>query len=102
MAAADVLYEVMSIMVKKGPLSRMMDGKKEEELQKAYLTEVMFTQNRTMLYDSFSVDKNQNQPNIDEIHDSTYQVNIQSINHPQNLQSLVLTSKYPLKPAQLP
>jgi len=32
MAAADVLYEVMSIMVKKGPLSRMMDGKKEEEL----------------------------------------------------------------------
>ncbi|RGP81747.1 agmatinase 1 [Fusarium longipes] len=32
MAAADVLYEVMSIMVKKGPLSRMMTGKKEEEL----------------------------------------------------------------------
>ena len=32
MAAADVLYEVMSIMVKKGPLSRMMDGTKEEEL----------------------------------------------------------------------
>ncbi|RBR24383.1 uncharacterized protein FIESC28_02873 [Fusarium coffeatum] len=32
MAAADVLYEVMSIMVKKGPLSRMMDGKKDEEL----------------------------------------------------------------------
>ncbi|CEI66083.1 putative agmatinase 1 [Fusarium venenatum] len=32
MAAADVLYEVMSIMVKKGPLSRMMDSKKEEEL----------------------------------------------------------------------
>lgn len=26
MAAADVLYEVMSIMVKKGPLSRMVDG----------------------------------------------------------------------------
>ncbi|KND87228.1 putative agmatinase 1 [Tolypocladium ophioglossoides CBS 100239] len=26
MAAADVLYEIMSIMVKKGPLSRMMDG----------------------------------------------------------------------------
>ncbi|KAH7212237.1 hypothetical protein DER44DRAFT_808056 [Fusarium oxysporum] len=32
MAAADVLYEVMSIMVKKGPLSRMVEGKKEEEL----------------------------------------------------------------------
>ncbi|KAM0405716.1 hypothetical protein ACHAQC_000804 [Fusarium culmorum] len=32
MAAADVLYEVMSIMVKKGPLSRMMDGKTQEEL----------------------------------------------------------------------
>jgi agmatinase len=25
MAAADVLYEVMSIMVKKGPLSKMME-----------------------------------------------------------------------------
>jgi agmatinase len=28
MAAADVLYEVMSIMVKKGPLSKMIDGSK--------------------------------------------------------------------------
>lgn len=27
MAAADVLYEVMSIMVKKGPLSKMIGGK---------------------------------------------------------------------------
>lgn len=26
MAAADVLYEVMSMMVKKGPLSRMIGG----------------------------------------------------------------------------
>lgn len=26
MAAADVLYEVMSIMVKKGPLSKMIDS----------------------------------------------------------------------------
>jgi agmatinase len=26
MAAADVLYEVMSIMVKKGPLSKMVEG----------------------------------------------------------------------------
>lgn len=26
MAAADVLYEVMSIMVKKGPLSKMIEG----------------------------------------------------------------------------
>lgn len=26
MAAADVLYEIMSMMVKKGPLSNMIDG----------------------------------------------------------------------------
>ncbi|KAM0418982.1 hypothetical protein ACHAPT_012033 [Fusarium lateritium] len=32
MAAADVLYEVMSIMVKKGPLSRMIQGKEQTEL----------------------------------------------------------------------
>lgn len=32
MAAADVLFEVMSIMVKKGPLSYMGDGKKQHEL----------------------------------------------------------------------
>jgi agmatinase len=32
MAAADVLYEVMSIMVKKGPLSRMVEDKKELDL----------------------------------------------------------------------
>ncbi|KAJ3540980.1 hypothetical protein NM208_g4811 [Fusarium decemcellulare] len=32
MAAADVLYEVMSIMVKKGPLSRMIDGGEAAEL----------------------------------------------------------------------
>jgi hypothetical protein len=32
MAAADVLYEVMSIMVKKGPLSKMVSGKQIEEL----------------------------------------------------------------------
>lgn len=32
MAAADVLYEVMSIMVKKGPLSRMIQGKKQSDL----------------------------------------------------------------------
>lgn len=31
MAAADVLYEVMSIMVKKGPLSMMVDGDDDEE-----------------------------------------------------------------------
>lgn len=30
MAAADALYEVMSIMVKKGPLSMMVDGDEEE------------------------------------------------------------------------
>lgn len=29
MAAADALYEVMSIMVKKGPLSMMVDGDEE-------------------------------------------------------------------------
>ncbi|KAM5345574.1 hypothetical protein ACJ41O_011435 [Fusarium nematophilum] len=32
MAAADVLYEVMSIMVKKGPLSRMLDVAEDGEL----------------------------------------------------------------------
>lgn len=32
MAAADVLYEVMSIMVKKGPLSKMVKAGNEEEL----------------------------------------------------------------------
>lgn len=32
MAAADVLYEVMSIMVKKGPLSHMMKSLDGEEL----------------------------------------------------------------------
>ncbi|KAH6953352.1 arginase family-domain-containing protein [Fusarium avenaceum] len=32
MAAADVLYEVMSIMVKKGPLSNMVEDKKEPDL----------------------------------------------------------------------
>ncbi|UPL01285.1 hypothetical protein LCI18_012219 [Fusarium solani-melongenae] len=32
MAAADVLYEVMSIMVKKGPLSRMIQGKEQSDL----------------------------------------------------------------------
>lgn len=31
MAAADVLYEVMSIMVKNGPLSKMVDGKKHRK-----------------------------------------------------------------------
>ncbi|KAK0619191.1 arginase family-domain-containing protein [Immersiella caudata] len=31
MAAADVLYEVMSIMVKKGPLSKMVDGSKSHK-----------------------------------------------------------------------
>jgi agmatinase len=29
MAAADVLYEVMSIMVKKGPLSKMIQAQEE-------------------------------------------------------------------------
>jgi len=29
MAAADVLYEVMTLMVKKGPLSALGSGKKE-------------------------------------------------------------------------
>jgi agmatinase len=29
MAAADILYEVMSIMVKKGPLSKMIDANDE-------------------------------------------------------------------------
>lgn len=32
MAAADVLYEVMSIMVKKGPLSKMIGGENNQEL----------------------------------------------------------------------
>jgi agmatinase len=32
MAAADVLYEVMSIMVKKGPLSKMVEDNKESDL----------------------------------------------------------------------
>lgn len=32
MAAADVLYEVMSIMVKKGPLSKMIEGNDAEDL----------------------------------------------------------------------
>lgn len=32
MAAADALYEVMSIMVKKGPLSKTVDHGKEPEL----------------------------------------------------------------------
>ena len=30
MAAADTLYEVMTLMVKKGPLSAMIDDKAEE------------------------------------------------------------------------
>lgn len=29
MAAADALYEIMSIMVKKGPLSKMVAGNEE-------------------------------------------------------------------------
>lgn len=29
MAAADVLYEVMSIMVKKGPLSKMIEAEED-------------------------------------------------------------------------
>jgi agmatinase len=32
MAAADVLYEVMSMMVKKGPLSRMINAEDTSEL----------------------------------------------------------------------
>lgn len=32
MAAADVLFEVMSIMVKKGPLSKMIDSEDINEL----------------------------------------------------------------------
>ena len=31
MAAADVLYEVMSIMVKKGPLSKMINSNAKRE-----------------------------------------------------------------------
>jgi agmatinase len=31
MAAADVLYEVMSIMVKKGPLSKMIEGAEADD-----------------------------------------------------------------------
>jgi len=31
MAAADVLYEVMSIMVKKGPLSKMINSNTKRE-----------------------------------------------------------------------
>ncbi len=31
MAAADVLYEVMSIMVKKGPLSKMVEASDAED-----------------------------------------------------------------------
>lgn len=32
MAAADALYEVMSMMVKKGPLSKTVEQEKEAEL----------------------------------------------------------------------
>jgi agmatinase len=32
MAAADILFEVMSMMVKKGPLSKMVDGSRDGEL----------------------------------------------------------------------
>jgi agmatinase len=32
MAAADALYEIMSIMVKQGPLSKMVEDVVEEEL----------------------------------------------------------------------
>lgn len=32
MAAADVLYEVMSMMVKKGPLSKMIQSEEASEL----------------------------------------------------------------------
>jgi agmatinase len=32
MAAADILFEVMSMMVKKGPLSKMVDGLEDGEL----------------------------------------------------------------------
>lgn len=32
MAAADALYEIMSIMVKKGPLSQTVDDKVADEL----------------------------------------------------------------------
>jgi agmatinase len=32
MAAADILFEVMSMMVKKGPLSKMVDGSGDGEL----------------------------------------------------------------------
>jgi hypothetical protein len=32
MAAADVLYEVMSMMVKKGPLNNMIGGTENTEL----------------------------------------------------------------------
>ena len=35
MAAADALYEVMSLMVKKGPLSGMMQSDEVESLEKA-------------------------------------------------------------------
>ncbi len=31
MAAADALYEVMSLMVKKGPLSKMVKSEEDEE-----------------------------------------------------------------------
>lgn len=30
MAAADALYEIMSLMVKKGPLNKMIEEEKEE------------------------------------------------------------------------
>ena len=35
MAAADTLYEVMTLMVKKGPLSKMVDSGETEEAVKS-------------------------------------------------------------------
>jgi agmatinase len=33
MAAADALYEIMSLMVKKGPLSNMVESQEEERTE---------------------------------------------------------------------
>ena len=40
MAAADALYEIMSLMVKKGPLSKMMIDEEDVEEESAVKTEM--------------------------------------------------------------
>lgn len=40
MAAADALYEIMSLMVKKGPLSNMMIDREDVEEEKVVRAEI--------------------------------------------------------------